>query len=299
MAYPKIFKISGVIGTVVCIWLFIAAPSWPTPDKLFVLLLFIFMIFGQALEALKRLGPFIGLILIYESFRSLAVSLNHYVNYTFMPTFDRALFGGNLPTKVLQNLLWRGSAQWYDLLFYIVYMLHFVLPVALAVLLWKKREKHYWNYITTLVTLSFMAFLTFLIFPAAPPWLASEKGYIEPIVHVSTYVFQALGIRDFPSFYNKISPNLVAAVPSLHTAYSVLLAFFVWKLFGKKWGLFSCIYPFIILISIVYMGEHYVFDLIAGVLYAALAYKCSPYILKYSQHLYQTITHKVQNLKLS
>ena len=127
MANPKLFKSVGVIGTIVCLGVFITMPSWPTPDKLFVLLLFVFMIFGQALEALKRLGPFVGLILIYESFRGLASSLNHHVTYFFMPSFDKALFGGYLPTKVLQNLLWRGSAQWYDLLFYIVYMMHFVL----------------------------------------------------------------------------------------------------------------------------------------------------------------------------
>jgi len=157
-------------------------------------------------------------------------------------------------------------------MFYLAYMLHFILPIGLAILVWKTREKHYWRYITTYLTVSFMGFFTFLIFPAAPPWLAFQKGMIEPIVRVSSSVWYALGIHNFPSVYNKISPNPVAAVPSLHAAYATLLVIFIYKFYGKKWAGLALIYPFLIFVGTVYTGEHYAVDELLGLLYAFAGY---------------------------
>lgn len=264
----SITRIIGVIGTVLCLGIYIHEPSFPTPDKLLVFTTFIFMIFGQGWAVLKRLAPFVILLLVYESFRGLVPHLNTRVHYTELINADRFLFAGNLPTKQLQNLLWNGSVQWYDFVFYLAYMLHFILPIALAVMIWKTREKHYWRFIATYITVSFAGFITFLLFPAAPPWLAAQKGLIEPITRISSSVWYALGIHDFPSVYNKISPNPVAAMPSLHAAYATLLVLFVYKLYGKKWALLASLYPALIYVGTVYQGEHYAIDEIIGALYA-------------------------------
>ena len=210
----------GIIGTIASIIVMIQEPSFPTSDKLLVFFTLVFMMFGQGWALFKRLGPFVVLLLVYEQFRGLVPRLNSHVNFSFMPAADRLLFAGRLPTKILQNWLWRGSAQWYDFVFYGAYMLHFVLPVLLALAVWKFRERKYWTYITSFVTVSFAGFLTFLAFPAAPPWMAQNRGLIEPVARISSYVFTKLGLEDFPSVYNKISPNPVAAVPSLHAAYA-------------------------------------------------------------------------------
>lgn len=254
------------------------------------------MMFSQAKEALKRLVPFVGILLVYESFRGLVPSLNKHVHYTEMIRFDRWLFGGTLPTTTLQHWLWHGHVQWYDFAFYLAYMLHFILPIGLAVLVWKRREKHYWRYITTYLAVSFAGFLTFLLFPAAPPWLAAQNGFIEPITRVSTNVFFALGVHDFPSVYNKISPNPVAAVPSLHAAYAMLLVLFVYKLFGKKWALLAVMYPLLIFFGTVYMGEHYAVDEILGIIYACAGYAAVAWAW---QHGITTQTRAIyKNLKL-
>jgi len=261
----------GLAGSIVCLIIFVHEPSWPTPDKLLVFLTFIFMVLGQAQEMLKRLLPFVALLLVYESFRGLAHSLNTHVNYTWMIHMDYKIFG-TLPTASLQNWLWHGHVQWYDFVFYIVYMMHFILPLALAIVIWKKRDKYYWKFVSTFIFLSFMGFLTYLMFPAAPPWMASDNGYIRSIVRVSSQVWASLGIHDFPSIYNKIAPNPVAAVPSLHTAYATLFVIFVTKFFGRKWGLLACVYPVLIIIGTIYQGEHYAVDAILGVIYAFVSY---------------------------
>lgn len=274
------YRIIGAVITLAIACVFAYKPSWPTPDKIFVFLTFLFMALGQAKNFMKRFGPFVALLLVYESFRGIAGHLNHHVHYTAMANFDKWLFGGRLPTAWLQSFLWDGNAKWYDMIFYLFYMLHFILPLGLAILIWKKHVNYYWQYVTTFVVLSFAGFTTFALYPAAPPWIASNKGIIEPITRISSAVFSRLGINDFPSIYNKISPNPVAAVPSLHTAYAVTLTIFIYKLFGRKWAAAFSIYPAVIIFSTVYMGEHYIFDALAGASYAVIAYLSAPYVLQ-------------------
>jgi len=230
------------------------------------------MAYGQGWAVFKRLAPFVGLLLVYESFRGLVPHLNTNVHYSELIDADRFIFFGRLPTKILQNWLWNGHVQWYDFIFYLFYMLHFILPFSLAILIWKKREKYYWRYVATFIGTSFAGFITFLFFPAAPPWMASDLGMIEPITRISSHVWFALGIHDFPSVYNRISPNPVAAMPSLHAAYATLFCMFIYKLYGKKWAALAAVYPFMIYLGTIYQGEHYFIDELVGALYAVAAY---------------------------
>lgn len=287
--YKKISRALGILGTVAFIIIFIKTPSFPTPDKILVFAALVAMIFGQATKLLKRFVPFVALLLVYESFRGLVPGLNTRVNYMWMPAMDKLMFLGHLPTKLLQDAWWHGNVMWYDFVFYGAYTLHFVLPFGLAILVWKKREKQYWNVITAFLLLSFAGFLTYLAFPAAPPWLASDKSLIEPITRVSSYVWAAFGIHDFPSIYNKISPNPVAAVPSLHAAYAILFALYVTRLFKNRWRIVAWIYPFLIWVGTVYMGEHYLIDAILGGLYALAAYKSAPVVERWIERTYKKL----------
>lgn len=273
-------RVIGIVGALVFLIVFIQAPSFPTPDKILVFATFIALAFGQATELLKRFVPFVVLLLVYESFRGLVPHLNTHVDFHFLPAADRFIFFGHLPTKILQNWWWYGRVMWYDFIFYLAYMLHFVLPFALAVVIWRIHESEYWRYITSFLIVSFTGFFTFLLFPAAPPWMASDKGLIEPITRISSHVWYALGIHDFPSVYNKISPNPVAAMPSLHAAYSMLFALFITKLFKTKWRWVAWLYPALIWVGTIYQGEHYAIDAIVGILYALFGYWSSPYVLK-------------------
>lgn len=288
-------QIIGVIGTLISIIVFVREPSWPTPDKLLVFATFVCMIFGQAKEMLKRFAPFVGLLLVYESFRGIVPHINHNVNFMWMPWVDQLMSFGHLPTAWLQYYLWNGSVQWYDFVLYITYMLHFVLPFALAFVIWRVMDQHYWRYATAFIVVSFAGFITYILFPAAPPWMASDLGYIQPIERISSHVWAALGIHDFPSVYNKISPNPVAAVPSLHAAYATLFAMFAIKLFKTRWRYLSLIYPAFIYFGTVYQGEHYVIDEILGAIYGVAAYVAAPHIVTVTQKLYRSAKRRLQH----
>lgn len=284
-------RVFGGFGVLVCLWLFSLEPSWPTPDKLLILLIFIFMMFGQAWAMFKRLFPFVAILLVYESFRGIADNLQNNVHFTFMADVDRWMFGGQLPTNLLQDLWWHGHVQWYDFVFYGAYMLHFILPLTLAILIWKYHDHHYWRVVGTYCFLSYAGFLTYLLYPAAPPWMASDMQIIPEMERVSSHVFAAMGIHDFPSLYNDISPNPVAAVPSLHAAYATLFALFVWKYFGWKWGAPSIIYPALIYVGTVYMGEHYAYDELLGGVYAVASFVA---VYAFADHAWPRLKAKIR-----
>lgn len=275
--YKKLFRLIGLAGTLACLVVFALRPSFPTPDKLVLLMTFVFMSFSQALVMLKHVLPFVVLLLVYELFRSLVPGLNGHVNYQLAPHFDSYVFG-NLPTVILQNWLWHGHVSWYDYVFYLAYMAHFILPMGLAILVWKSRARYYWQVVNTYLLTAFAAFVTYFLFPAAPPWLASQDHFIRPITRISSDVWYSLGIKDFPSFYNHIAANPVAAVPSLHAAWATLLVLFVAKLYGRYWALLAGLYPLLIFVGTVYQGEHYAFDVISGALYAVAGFYLYPYL---------------------
>ena len=112
--------------------------------------------------------------------------------------------------------------------------------------------------------------------------MASDLDMIPKIHRVSSDIWYALGIQDFPSVYNKISPNPVAAVPSLHAAYATIFALLIFHLFKKsKWKYLSLAYPVIIYVGTIYSGEHYLFDEIAGAFYGLGAFIVTPYALRW------------------
>lgn len=286
---PGVFWFRAVVLLAVSSLIIFQRNFW-TPDTLFIVLLAVFAVFGQARLFLLRFAPFILLLLAYDSFRGIADDLNHNVHYFEMIGADRSLFGGTLPTITLQQWWWNGHVQWYDFYFYLLYTFHFLAPLLLAVLIWKVKRSLYWPFVVGLVGLSFMAFITYVLFPAAPPWMASDMGLIEPIHRISSDIWYAMGVTNFSALYANISPNAVAAVPSLHAAYPVLFVLFAGKLFGLKRTWWLWFYPLSVWLGVVYLGEHYAIDVILGLLYALFAYGMTMSLFAWLEQYRPTLT---------
>ena len=73
-------------------------------------------------------------------------------------------------------------------------------------------------------------------------------------------------------------PNAVASVPSIHMALTFLVLLAVRDTYPRlTWPMVG--YNVVMAFSLVYLGEHYVFDLMVGMLIAAAAY----YVLRLSR----------------
>jgi hypothetical protein len=188
---------------------------------------------------------------------------------------DEILFAGTAPTVWLQQHLWHGPDDlgWVDWAAWAVYLTHFFGTLLLAAGLWLAGSRLFRPYVATVAVLAAAGFATYALFPAAPPWLASEEGALEPTDRIVRFVSGAAPFDFFGAIWEHGAryANDVAAVPSLHAAYALLIAVFLWPIVRGPWRIAVAAYPLAMAFALVYTAEHYVVDVLLGWLYAGVA----------------------------
>jgi PAP2 superfamily len=251
-----------------------------TPDVVVVSFGLAALLLGRGKLFLRDWIPFVALFFAYELMRGYADKFGLPIHVSDVVSIERLIGLGGLPTQFLQGLFHSGPATNPDALASIAvvfYFLHFPLPLAIGFLLWIHQRRIYYDYVGALIVLSMAAFVTFLLLPVAPPWWADQHGFVTGILHLRDTGFN--GLASFFGFGNyfysysvySISSNDVAAFPSLHAAYPFLAFLFARRAFGKV-GWLMLAYTACVWFSIVYLGEHWVVDIIGGVAYAFAAY---------------------------
>ena len=100
--------------------------------------------------------------------------------------------------------------------------------------------------------------------PTAPPWWAAENGHLsEPVRRLMINVGESVWGRAWPKLYDSFNGNPWAAFPSLHFASSLMGALLLREA-GPKAGAIGGAYAAVLGFALVYLGEHYVTDLVAG-----------------------------------
>jgi hypothetical protein len=223
---------------------------------------------GYARGVVLEWLPFIGLLIAYDSLRG---SASHVFGVHYLPQLqiDQTLFGGTAPTVTLQHWLWHGQVVWYDVIFWGVYLTHFFATPVLAAVLWKIDRARFRTFIVLVAALSFAGLATYALYPAAPPWMASQAHLISPVTRIVPLVWQALGLHSAGSVFESGSQyaNNVAAVPSLHAAFSLLVAITLWPRKHKWLRPIVALYPLAMAFSLVYGAEHYFSDIVLGWMY--------------------------------
>jgi membrane-associated phospholipid phosphatase len=185
---------------------------------------------------------------------------------------ERFLMLGTVPTVDLQHALRQpGVVSPFDILLTFVYVSHFFFPLALAFVLWLYDRPLYFRFVTTLMAVSFAAFFTFILFPVAPPRYAGLYGQALPVADVMSEVLSSMQWSGFSWVYEHLVGNPVAAFPSMHAAYPVLIFLFLrerWKWAALAWLPVTLTIWF----AVVYLGHHYVVDVLGGIVYAVVGY---------------------------
>jgi hypothetical protein len=248
------------------------------PDRYFIVLLVPVLFIRRARRFLMDWLPFLLLLYSYEFLRGLAGKVGQ-VHYLVALRSDALVFGTPPSVTLQQHFYHEGSLAPYDYLAAVLYLLHFVVPLSFAFLLWLRSSEQFSRFTGAFLLLSYAALVTFVLFPAAPPWLAAQDGYLPHVRELVGAVLSAFPQRlQLPSVYQLIDPNQVAAIPSLHAAYPFLIFLFAWRFFGRK-ALLLAPYVLGVWLAVVYMGEHYVFDVAVGAVYAALAMFFTEFVL--------------------
>ncbi len=242
------------------------------PSRYFFVLLLASLLVKRTRSFILDWTPFLFILLSYDFLRGFADNLGQRVNYLTLINLEPKI-AGEIPTIFLQKLFYNFShPSILDFSATISYFLHFALPLSFGFILWLYNRGYFRQFVTGILLLSYAGWVTFLIFPSSPPWLASNNGYLPKVYKILDITLGAFPDKwNLPSVYHNFNPNPVAAMPSLHGGYPVLVLLFAIKFFKKKALVFG-LYVLGVFFSVVYLGEHYVVDLIGGTLYAVACY---------------------------
>jgi len=185
---------------------------------------------------------------------------------------DRVLGAGALPNTRLQRAfarLPRGGP--FDRVLAWTHWLWFVEPyLALALILMRDNER-FPRAARQMAAVFDLGCAVYFAVPTAPPWWAAEQGITGPddVRRVMVEVGEETWGSAWPRMYGALGGNPWAAMPSLHFATSVSAALSLSEA-GRVEGALGWGYAGTLGFALVYLGEHYVTDLIAGAALVAL-----------------------------
>ena len=182
--------------------------------------------------------------------------------------FERWLFNGEIPTIRLQAEFYsRNSIEWWDYYFTFIHWSYFLVPHGLAVWIWIRSKREFQHYLAAMTMTLFLGLVIYFIIPTNPPWMAPEAidSPVAPVVQrIMGNIAESIGGGLYAAGYKIVGEsNPIAAMPSMHFGVTFLL---VWAARGKGfwWEVLAWFYSLSMGAALVYMGEHYVIDVIVG-----------------------------------
>ncbi len=201
---------------------------------------------------------------------------------------DRLLGMGLLPSVRLQRLLAaQREFRAYDKALIWTHWVWFAVPhTTLSYLLARHPTRFPRAAVLTYAVFDLGALCYWLI-PTAPPWYAAERGRLDPrpapeggeappaVRRMMVEYGESFWKESWGPLYSVLGGNPVAAMPSLHFATSVMAATLLTES-GPVAGALGWTYALSLGFALVYLGEHYVADLLAGVALTVAVRRCEP-----------------------
>lgn len=214
-------------------------------------------------------------IFFYTLLRAYADETAIPIQTSYVIDFDHFAFAGHDPTTLLQERLFSPDhIGWLDVLAVQVHWSFFIAPhlMAVAVFIW--RRDLFPRYVVLVVGIMYVGLALFFLVPTTPPWLAARAGQLNEAYRVMDFV----GGRVHGGAYQAVAgplaePNSVAAMPSIHMA--VTFAMYLWARDNgyQRIAIGLGAYSLVMGVALVYLAEHYVLDLAAGVVCAFVVHE--------------------------
>ena len=217
------------------------------------------LILGRTAQFVKELTPFIILLMSYEALQGVAGSL------TLSPVIHHA--GSGVSYGIIEAVQSAFLSPDLTDIMSLLYGLHFPLVIGSAILLWYSSKVLYRRYVYSLVACSYVSLIFYTLAPSAPPWYNGVASNL--LATTSAQIGSSSLFSELARIGSLIESDKLAAFPSLHAAYVVLFSYFTIKL-KRIFGIVSIPITVGVLFSTVYLGQHYITDLVAGIAVAAV-----------------------------
>jgi membrane-associated phospholipid phosphatase len=180
-------------------------------------------------------------------------------------TLDRIIGGGQLPNVRLQRALGGlGRGNVLDRFLTWVHWLWFFEPHLAVLWILIRHNERFPRMARQLAATYDIGCAAYFLVPTAPPWWAAEEGLTEaPVRRIMVEVGEETWGRAWPAMYSSLGGNPWAAMPSLHFATSLMAAIHLAEA-GRTEAAIGFSYAAFLGFALVYLGEHYLTDLIAG-----------------------------------
>jgi membrane-associated phospholipid phosphatase len=177
---------------------------------------------------------------------------------------DRALGLGECPTNRLQRALGRpGELRLHDYALSIVHWTWFFVPHGTLAYILLRHPRSYPRSACLTAACFDLGAVVYWAVPTAPPWWAGENGHMPPVRRIMAEAGKSFWGPLWSPLYHSLEGNPFAAMPSLHFGTSVMAARVLSDV-GRGPGAIGWAYALTLGFGLVYLGEHYVVDLIAG-----------------------------------
>jgi len=190
---------------------------------------------------------------------------------------DRIIGAGSLPNVRLQRALSRlpGVRHVNQFLAW-THWLWFIVPYASLAWILVRRNDQFPRSARQMAAVFDLGCAVYFAVPTAPPWWSAEQGLTEEEVRrIMVEVGEPTWGRAWERMYDALGGNPWAAMPSLHFATSLAAALSLSEA-GRVEGALGWGYASTLGFALVYLGEHYVTDLIAGAALVAAVRRGEP-----------------------
>ena len=156
------------------------------------------------------------------------------------------------PTVVLQSNVYDRGLVWFDFLAFLLHAAWFSLPIAFGIIVTLIERRRLAEFLAWMLTAAYLSDAVFVLAPTTPPWMV-------PGVH------RVLLERAFVK-YTELDNNPVAAFPSLHAGLPLVIGLFFLLRCERthRLGWVAVALSLAIGFDVVYLGEHWVIDVLGG-----------------------------------
>jgi hypothetical protein len=191
------------------------------------------------------------------------------VKVAYPVTVDRLIGGGTTPTLRLQRAFGiPGSFRAWEKLLVWSHWFWFAFPHGTVLYLILRHPERVGRGAGRIYATFDLGLIGYWAVPTAPPWYAAAEGHMEDggtpeLRRMMVEYGEQFWRSGWAPLYGVLGGNPLAAMPSLHFATSVTAAHVLAET-GALAGLLGWAYTTLLGTALVYLGEHYVVDLAAG-----------------------------------